>query len=810
MGVALSCALIVCIAASEAWSADQERLEDPFEITADRIDYDGARALYVATGNVKVVQINRKLTADWVAFSTETLLGVAEGDVILIDGTDELRSAFMVFDVDSLQGMLFQASVESGTEGFRIRAGELIRTGKNTFTTRDGVFTTCRCEPGERLPWQLHAAEATVELGGHGTIRNSTFNVLGVPVLWIPWAFFPVKSERETGFLMPDFQLGGRNGYGVGLPFFWAAHPQVNLTLTPRFLTERGYKQDVDLEYVFGEESGGDLFVSGLNDQYDDNTLATNRARWGVIWEHDQFLPANWRWQTDLNLTSDNFYSDDFQEFRGYRQFRFIESTSNVARDFGESGGFGVMVATRYADDVQGQSIRGITGSGPVTAFVDSDDFLIQRFAEVRADIQPNTIVAPMGLDLSFDSEAIYFSGLRNHEDIFRGEKPGDRFVPRVTNDGHFYDIGVDGTFATPYPGRPPDPRGGDGDGIFQPGEAIAERGARVVLHPRIARTFTLGRFAEFTPEIGWNQTLYKTDEQRFAERGLVTGRAELKSRLERDFVSENGGALRHIIEPKLAWAFVSQRDQDRNPLFVPKGTVSQSRLRTLSLENVTRNPSDRIEEANQIVLSVGQRFFTRRNTRGAILLQGELVTAIDWDFTSNGFGNITVEGRLFRMGPFSARLRGSFNPESVAFEEEQTEIRYNKGFTNQWIRSVNLSVAHRYLSEVPEFFETNRGSSSIGRDSEVNQLNVYASLQVTERFRLSYSTIYKLAGDADFIRNQGTVEYVSKCRCWGIGVSVFGQKRDGVGAGLTIRLVGLGDENANLFTGGFGTGVNF
>jgi len=56
-------------------------MDDPFEITADEIIYDGARNLYVANGNVRIVQGDRNMRAAWVAFSTETRLGVAEGDV---------------------------------------------------------------------------------------------------------------------------------------------------------------------------------------------------------------------------------------------------------------------------------------------------------------------------------------------------------------------------------------------------------------------------------------------------------------------------------------------------------------------------------------------------------------------------------------------------------------------------------------------------------------------------------------------------------------------------------------------------------
>ena len=430
-------------------------MDEPFEITADRILLDEARALYVAEGHVRVEQGERRLKARWVAFSKETRIGVAEGDVQLDDGSDQLRAEFMVFDVDTLQGMLFQGSLDAGSEGFLIRAKELVRTGRNTFTMRDGIFTTCRCEPGEALPWEIHSSKADVELGGHGTITNSTFNVLGVPVLWIPWAFFPVKSERETGFLLPNFSFGGRGGTGVGLPFFWAALPQLNVTVTPRFFSRRGYKQDVELEYVFGERSEGQLFVAGLSDRSAKSGGSFPRERWAVLWEHDHELPAKWRWQTDLKLSSDNLYSDDFVELKPYDSFRFIESTSNVARDFGSNGGVGAMLAMRYADDIQGANDE------------DRDDFMLQRWTELRADAQPGALTGPFGIEARVDSELIYFSGLHSTGNDLAGQQPGAG--PPLRSDGRFFDLGVNGRLDAI-------PSEGQGDGVFQPGEPLAER----------------------------------------------------------------------------------------------------------------------------------------------------------------------------------------------------------------------------------------------------------------------------------------------------------------------------------------------
>ena len=80
---------------------------------------------------------------------------------------------------------------------------EIAKTGAQTYRFEKGRFTTCRCADGERDPWEIKADSAELEIGGYGTARNTTFEVLGVPVVWLPWMIYPLKTERQTGLLFP-------------------------------------------------------------------------------------------------------------------------------------------------------------------------------------------------------------------------------------------------------------------------------------------------------------------------------------------------------------------------------------------------------------------------------------------------------------------------------------------------------------------------------------------------------------------------------------------------------------------------------
>ena len=150
-------------------SAGSESIDTdiPFEITADSIEFDQVRQLYVADGAVRVVQGKKRLTADWVAFSTENERGVAAGDVHYTDGEDLLRAEYMQFDVTTLEGVLYEGEFDSGGRGFRVWAMEIVRTGPKTYELTQGTFTTCRCDDDDWLPdpWRIRASKADAEPG---------------------------------------------------------------------------------------------------------------------------------------------------------------------------------------------------------------------------------------------------------------------------------------------------------------------------------------------------------------------------------------------------------------------------------------------------------------------------------------------------------------------------------------------------------------------------------------------------------------------------------------------------------------------
>ena len=779
-------AWIACIAwAAPAAEAQLPKLdfdagEQPFELEADTVEYDRGLDLYVASGSVVIRQGERTLSADWMAFNKTTQRGVASGRVTLVEGGDTLHTSFAEFDVANMQGVLFDARLDSESSQFKMSGSEIAKTGEQTYHFEKGRFTTCRCEGDGREPWEIKADRADLEIGGYGTARNTSFEVLGVPVAWLPWMIYPLKTERQTGLLFPELSVGSLQGFRFGLPFFWAARENVNVLLTPGWSVKRGASVKASTEYVYGEESSGSVAGAYHHDtdiDADSVSEPFGRERWASWGEQDVFLPGAVRAKSDFAFASDNQYPTDFSELGEYRNDRFLQATAFAGRGFGADGRFALLGAADYANDLQSPDD------------LDRDEFLLQRLPQLSFAMLPAPAPLIDRLIPAFDLQYVYF----------RSE---------VSQNNVFDDTGIDGVFDARErgpTGATPDgtdldrdnfglPGGTELDGIFQEGERLVDRGQRAWLTPRLGAPFRLGNFAEIYPEAGWSQALYDSDALGFEQRGIATARVDLRTRLRRRF----GDSVTHLLEPRIGYAFTSHTGQSGNPLYIPHAAVEQQRLRELDLENVTRDAADRIPEFNGLTVGVANRFWGKLGEQAAPRFLADATFSAQYDFADNEFGWIVLDGHAYPTELSTARVSFAFDPESAEVAEGLFEVA--QAFRD----GHRVGLRYRYLRDIPRFYEdfpyARERFDHVKTDFDhINQIDLYLRYAITESWAASYLGSYSFERSL-VLRNRGGIEYFSKCRCWAVRLEVAQDREQGVQFNLLYTLSGLGDDRRRPF----------
>jgi LPS-assembly protein len=284
------------------------KAEGPVDIEADELIYEKETQLFEAHGQVEVRRGDFSLKADHARLNMATKELVAWGNILLREGEDVIECQRLEVNLETQLGKIHDAKLFMKDQNFHVTGREAEKLGENHYRIRDGSLTTC---DAKRPPWKFTVKELEVKemaLGGVATAKGPIFYLEGIPVLYFPWGAFPVRLERQTGFLIP--RVGYSNEYGPELKngFYWAFAKNMDATFYFDWLGDRGFKEGLEYRYAFTQETKGQANFYFIDDQ------VFHKNRYAFFIEHQQKLPYDFYLKGDINHVSDHEYLRDFDE----------------------------------------------------------------------------------------------------------------------------------------------------------------------------------------------------------------------------------------------------------------------------------------------------------------------------------------------------------------------------------------------------------------------------------------------------------------------------------------------------------------
>ncbi|MFM8745446.1 MAG: LPS-assembly protein LptD [Aestuariivirga sp.] len=284
------------------------------DVIADRLTYDDRTKVAVASGKVELTYGSYVLTASEVVYDMARKTFKANGSIVLREPNGN------VFEADSAE------LKDTFREGFAnyVRAfltnnvtitAQYARRYENGITIYERAsYTACKtCVSANGTPlWQIVAKEAKHD-EKKKTIyyRDPVLKFGKVPVLWSPYFAYPDPTvERRTGFLFPVYKSGDF-GFGLVTPFFWAARPNMDMTFSPMWTTERGVLADLEFRHRL---ASGSYYLQGYG--INETTISPGNPsddswRGGGRTKGDFRINEDWTWGWDGTIVSDkNFLSN--------------------------------------------------------------------------------------------------------------------------------------------------------------------------------------------------------------------------------------------------------------------------------------------------------------------------------------------------------------------------------------------------------------------------------------------------------------------------------------------------------------------
>ncbi|OPY77100.1 MAG: LPS-assembly protein LptD precursor [Syntrophorhabdus sp. PtaU1.Bin058] len=291
----------------------------PIDISAMSVEYNREKSTYVAKGKVDLREGTRTLNADYVFFDENTQDIFAEGNVVFQDEGDRIECQKLQINLISKKGKIDSGRIYLEKGNFHITGEEIEKVGESQYTVKKGEFTTCGWEDPA---WKFSAKDVDVTVEGYAKTKGTKFYIKDYPVFYLPWGIFPVKTERQSGLLMPGFAASSRNGMIINTSYFWAISKDKDATFFLDYLGDRGIKPGVEFRYAPKEDTKGVWDYSIISDRQYDGT------RWQLKGQHEQILMHDIALKANLRFISDNDYLKDFGTAAPERSETLIKSTA--------------------------------------------------------------------------------------------------------------------------------------------------------------------------------------------------------------------------------------------------------------------------------------------------------------------------------------------------------------------------------------------------------------------------------------------------------------------------------------------------
>jgi len=291
--------------------------DTPVELEADRLDFDQTSGRYHAQGNVRLIQGEFTLTGEQLWWNKLTGEVDASGQVHFTGPGEELTGQRMSYDFQKGTGVVEEGEASWPEKSLRLSGQRIEQLGTQAFRLYDGRITLC---DGERPSWSVGSRQADVTVGRYLTAKHALIYIKDVPVFYLPYVMIPIKSERESGFLMPSLGFSSRRGTEVKTAWYQVMGRNMDATIFLDNLSKLGTGVGLEYRYIFTHGQAGTFKGYSVFAQDGVNRRA-------VDWKHFGQINEDLRLVADAEFVNERDYFSDYGDVVGeYNQQKVISS----------------------------------------------------------------------------------------------------------------------------------------------------------------------------------------------------------------------------------------------------------------------------------------------------------------------------------------------------------------------------------------------------------------------------------------------------------------------------------------------------
>ncbi len=270
------------------------------------------------SGGVTLLNEEKSIVANTLSVNRNDATVTANGDIHFQNkGIDVFADSLSINEKQKTTQLTATAYQLNGSAGHGSAEQINIDGNGKTLSFIDSSFTTCY----DPVPdWLMRASEITISADKKSLeAYNARFSLFDVPVLYVPYLTMPIGDERQSGFLYPSISSSNNSGVEIQTPYYLNIAENMDATITPRYMSDRGTQLITEFRYLQGLQSG-QVDIEYLNR---DKKLTDNKdSRYLARLQHIGTYSDRFRAHIDYTTISDDNYLVDL----GSSQFNSNDS----------------------------------------------------------------------------------------------------------------------------------------------------------------------------------------------------------------------------------------------------------------------------------------------------------------------------------------------------------------------------------------------------------------------------------------------------------------------------------------------------
>ncbi|MCF6238194.1 MAG: hypothetical protein L3J79_05165, partial [Candidatus Marinimicrobia bacterium] len=276
-------------------------------------------------------------------------LGSPDYPVLQQIGQEDFHGKSMIYDLQTQRGKVVagRTKMEDGT----YFGEEVTRVNQDVLLMKDGYYTTCTLD--ETPHFYFYSKQMKLFTDKIIIARPVVLYIADIPLVALPFAVFPQKKGRSSGFILPSYDYRPNNGGRAikGFGYYWAMSDYSDFKMTGTFWDQyEEFKLRSVLRYKQRYRITGNIDASMVSERK--NLIDTATWKWKLNFTHNQTIDPSFTIRANGKLSGDANFDRTYSHDQDQRLDTKLHSGISINKKF-ESISSSVSLGGTYDENLQ-------------------------------------------------------------------------------------------------------------------------------------------------------------------------------------------------------------------------------------------------------------------------------------------------------------------------------------------------------------------------------------------------------------------------------------------------------------------------